>query len=67
MISVLALEGDHSFGNVIINSIQTVDNYVSGGVVSNKLLDYKERLLDYLIKILKNFFEGNITTTTTSK
>ncbi len=33
--SVLALGGGHSFGNLIINSIRTVANDVHGGVVPN--------------------------------
>jgi hypothetical protein len=57
---VLALGGDHSFGNLIINSIRTVANDVRGGVVPNSI---PEERPDFLIKMLENFFGSNTTNT----
>ncbi|MGA9154629.1 MAG: alpha/beta hydrolase [Candidatus Nitrosopolaris sp.] len=53
---VLALGGDHSFGNSIFNLIQTVANDVRGGVVPNSSHCIPEEQPDFLIKILENFF-----------
>ena len=60
---VLALGGDHSFGNLIINSIRTVANNVRGGVVPNSSHWIPEEQPDFLIKMLENFFAGNTTNT----
>ena len=62
---VLALGGDHRFGNLIINSMRTVANDVRGGVVPNSSHWIPEEWPDFLIKMLENFFGGN--TTNTSK
>jgi len=49
---VLALGGDHSFGNSILDLIRTVANNVRGGVVLNSSHWIPEERPDFLIKML---------------